>query len=94
MVWGWEEVAQGSTFWAEETACAKALRQGGECGWSVVSKGQGDTRRGRGVAMRLTVRGFTAYGKEFGFILSANEKLSQGFLQGSEMISFAFLNFF
>lgn len=41
--------------------------------------------------MGLTVQGLTAHGKEFGFILSTNGKLLQGFMQGSEMISSVFL---
>lgn len=45
----------------------------------------------RGVGVDLTVQGLTAHGKECGFILSADGKLLQGFMQGSEMISFVFL---
>lgn len=37
--------------------------------------------------MGLIVQGLAAHGKEFGFILSANGKLLQSFMQGSEMTS-------
>lgn len=46
----------------------------------------------RGPAVGLILQGFAAYGKEFGFILTANGKLLQDFMWGrSEMISFSFL---